>query len=325
MTSKTATKTSPKPRQRRTSVKPAVPVAVREDFAQVDPTLFGLSLFTPFQKGTRKQTVEVAEQVGDEKITVTSAYRLGAEDLSILLGILAIAGQETRGKVLRPAEKEAHRAIIEQHLQAVGEALAAEHVSIETTIAELLEYAGLTDAGRNFEHTADKLHRLRGVYYSRERIRGNVRERLSGASENLLFYRVTEDGALKITLCDRLSRAILGKPFKMVWLPDFRALRGSVARILFVRLSVIVRPGDTVSLTYDRLVDLVYDETPNGLSGQQMKDRRRALREAIAEINELPSWDALADWRGPLTHFTRRRSYGGRIITPKGQMGMDLA
>jgi Replication protein C (RepC) len=305
-----ADKLKAKPKVKRT----AWPKPLRLDFAKMDPSLFGTALFRPFRDGPdRLRTVEIKREYGGENITVISPYQLGAFDLSVLLAIISISGQKTRGLKLRPADVERHQSEIEP-LQPKGEAITAEHLVVELTVYELLTAAGLTIGGENYEAVERSLKRLRGVYYVREAMEGNKRVRFSGAQEQLLFYRVTDDGDIRVTLSERLSRALLGTPFKSLHLPDYRLLKGDVTRILLTRLVCITTPGVRLPYQLNGLVELVYHEGIETMTIQQAKDRRRALRKALVELDKLPSWRVVGpDYRNHVV-FTNLRRVSGILI-----------
>jgi len=312
--------TTKKPRAKKRR-KPQAEVKIKADWAKLDPSLFGLALFRPIQKGSRPR-VQMEGEFAGEHIEVISAFSLGADDLSILLAILTLAGQRTRGRVIRPAEKEEHRPMI-LDLDPRGAAVDAEHITVEVTSYELIETAGMTVSGAEYARINTILKRLRGVFYVREVMQGNKRVAFSSAQETLLYYQHTEDGLIKVTLSERLSRALLRTPFDMLWMPDYRALQGAVARILLTRLAVLVRGGSTVQYRLDSLIPVVYGEDLDSLTSMQVRDRRRSLREALKEVAALPSWRIEQDHRAVISLTNLRVK--GRLIEPTGQMMMALA
>lgn len=289
-------------------------VVIKADWAKLDPSLFGLAMFRPIKRGDRPR-VEMEGQFAGEKIEVVSAFALGADDLSVLLAVLTLAGQKSRGILLLPASFPKHREAIKD-LEPSGEALDAEHIALDTTVYEILSTAGMPTGGDHYTHFKQIMKRLRHVSYTREVIHGNQSVTFSSAQETLLYYRTGEDGYVHITLSERLSKALLRAPFDMLWMPDYRSLNGAVARIALTRLAVLVSPGETMSYKLDDLVGIVYGESLKSMTSQQIRDRRRGLRKALDELNQLDSWLIKLDHRAIVFVTNLRRR--GKLVEANG-------
>lgn len=294
--------------------------------------LFGLAMFRPrrdIRKDQWKQLppIEVSQESKNagEKLTVTATRQIGAAELGILLALISIGGMKNRQRVLDNTDP-AFEALT-QKLNVSGSSARAPHIMINTTSSEVIAQAGLAHGGSAYDALLEKLDNLSLVSYRSESLEGNQRRAKRPPGSNLLHYDLTEEGPLVITLSARLTRAIMGKPFRMVWLPDFRKLDGEVARIIFVRLCVMINPGCGARYPLDRFAELIYAERMlenskiSGpiLSEQKRKDRRRALRKALKHLTEtLPLWRIVIDRKG-LICIERHCGNSGKLVKFTGQ------
>jgi hypothetical protein len=276
-------------------------------FAMADPALMGTSLFRPLQRGSRNsRMVEINTEHRGRRLRIVSAYMLGADDLSMFLAILGLAG--LLGKRL-DTSRDSHLADVlngldvrwsdgageEDFAAAVEQALGDTFLRLTTTTYELIREAGLADAGDAYHRCLDVLQRLRGVYYIDFGPEGtNARQALSGPRQNLIGFGASEGdgGRLRIILNSRFAGAILGSQFSRIDLTEARQL-GEVARILHTRLSVWIRPGASWQAAVDTMARWVYgDEAPTDAAKRK---RRSAIRKALAEIGALSGWQCFED------------------------------
>lgn len=287
----------------------------QEDFAKMDPSIFALSLFRPLKKGDRR-VFEVEGVYNKEKIKIIAALGLGAPELSVLLAIITLAGQKSEVERTSMGVNADHEDRVKP-LKPNALASANDHAVLQTTIRSIMTTAGLTDGGGNYEIFQGILERLRFVSYVREVMRGNRIVKLSGAQEGLLYYEVCEStDEIIITISEHLSRVLItNKPFDMLWMPDYRAIKGGVGRILLTRLTVLTRSLHTKRYRLDDLIPMIYGEDPSQL-GSKIRDRRRALRQGLAELGSLPSWEVSEDHRAVIS--VRKLREKGKILEKKG-------
>lgn len=92
------------------------------DFAIVDPGIMGLNLFRPLplrgREAARKRMFEVDTVHDGRKLRVAGAYTLRADDLAILLAVLALAG--LAGKKIEVGVAESMRIDIVDGLESTG-------------------------------------------------------------------------------------------------------------------------------------------------------------------------------------------------------------
>lgn len=291
---------------------------VMEDWAKLDPSIFALSLFRPRRRGD-KLDYTVEGMYNGEHIKIHAPYGLDAPELSVLLAIVSLAGQKTEIKVTSKERTVDHDKRVEP-LSPEGLAAASDHVILRTTGSAIMVAAGLSRGGKNYEILEKLLDRLRGVFYVRHVMEGNKLVKISGAKENLLFYKFCPDsGDFLFTISEHLSRALITKmPFDLLWMPDYREIKGSVARILLTRLTVLTRPRITKRYRLDDLIPVVYGEDTATLSDQKVRDRRRALREGLAELATLKSWYIFEDHRAVFA--IRKLREQSKIIEDKSDL-----
>lgn len=296
---------------------------VVEDWAKLDPSIFALSLFRPHKKGQAVK-YQVEGVYNGEHIKVVAPFGLDAPELSILLAIVSMAGQKTEIAISSQTHSPTHFDNV-AGLKPNELAVASDHVILKTTESAIMTAAGLTNGGKNYKIFENLLERLRVVHYVRHRMEGNQLVKISGAGEQLLFYKFCADSReIIITVSEHLSRALITKmPFDMLWMPDYRALKGAVARILLTRLTVLTRPRTTKRYRLDDLIAVVYGEDPATMPDQKVRDRRRALRAGLEELGALDSWFIFEDHR--TVYEIRRLREKGVIVEDKGVFLMQKA
>lgn len=293
-------------------------------FALVDPGLLGVALFRPLpqrdRSAARRQMVEIDTVFDHRKLRIVSAYTLGADDLSVLLAVCGMAG--LLGKKVEAAHSEAHRIAIVDGLESEGEVVQAEHVRVRTTLYSLVREAGLTNAGDGYRRITDSLVRLRGVYYVDFGGEGdNARRLRAGGKQNLVGTDVDDGtGEIRIVVNARFASAVLGGQFVRIDLDETRSL-GEQGRILHARLSVAIRVGAYLRLPVDRLAEWLYGGAPK--SNQQMRDRRRYVREGLAEVGTLEGWAVEEEAKRKLV-VVGRTGKNGRPGPDQGTLPLDM-
>ena len=310
----------PKPKARR----PRVRQEALTRYALVDPGLLGVALFRPLPKKDRGKarlhTIQVDTVFDGRKLRIVSAFTLGADDLSVLLAVCGLAGM--LGKKLEATHSEAHRVAIVDGLESEGEVVQADHIRLRTTLHALVREAGLVHGGDAYQRVTDSLLRLCGVYYADLGAEGeNARRIRSGGKQNLVGTSADEaTGEIRVVLNARFAGSILGGQFVRIDLGETRSL-GEQARILHARLSVAVRVGSHLRLPVDRLAEWLYGGAPR--SNQQLRDRRRYIREGLAEIGILSGWAVAEEARRKLVEVGRT-GRDGRPGPDQGTLPLDM-
>jgi hypothetical protein len=273
------------------------------EYALVDTALIGLPLFRPLPRrgrtAARGRLLDLTTTHGGVVLRV-SAPVLGADDLSVLLAVCALAGLV--GKSLEAAYSEAHRVAILDGLETAGEDMeTAEHLRLRTTVYALVREAGLAHGGDAYRRVMESLWRLRGVYYADLGREGaNARRMRSGGRQSLLGFEADEAAdELRVVLNARFAAAIVGGgQHSRINLLEHRQLT-EAGRLLHLIASVKVRPGGYWPVALDGLCERLYGEPPT--SDRHRRDRRVVLRAALAEITGLTGWSAEEDRRALVT------------------------
>lgn len=268
---------------------------VGEAFALVDRGLFGLDLFRVLprrgREKARKKMFEVEAVHDGRRLRVVGPYTLGPDDLSVLLGVLALGG--LMGKPIEAANSEASRVAIVDGLQSEGEVVHQTHVRIRTTVGALCREAGLERNKQAYERVTESLWRMAAMSYADlGPVGANSRTFYASGSQRLLSFTTKEvEGEATIVLNARFAAVVLGKTFfGRVDLDESRSL-DEVARMLHMRLSLTVRQGHNLTIPLDDLVTWVYGD--EALPDAQQRKRRHFVRGALDDLNKLAGWSTL--------------------------------
>lgn len=276
------------------------------NFAMVDPGLMGLNLFRPLpRKGrteARKRMFEVETVHGGRKLRVVGPYTLGADDLSVLLGVLALAG--LLGKTIEASASEASRVAIVDGLESKGEVVEALHVNVRTTLYALCHEAGLATNGDTYARVSEALWRMAAMSYADLGPVGrNARSMRVSGSQRLLSARTDEaTGEVVVVVNARFAAVLLGAQFIRVDLGESRNL-GEMARLLHLRLSVMVRQGKALTVTTDQLCAWVYGGPST--SDREGRRRREEVRQGMTELGTVGGWSVVENRRRMLVDVKR--------------------
>ncbi len=275
-------------------------------FAMVDPGLMGMSLFRPLprrdREAARKRMFELDMVHDGRKLRVVGAYTLGADDLRTLLAILALAG--LMGMKVEAALSESARVDIRDGLESSGDVLDAIHIRTTTTLYAICREAGISPGGDSYGRVIESLRRIRAVHYDDLGPVGANHRRLNASGkQNLLVARAREDtGEIVVVLNARFAGVLLGEQFVRVNLAEARDL-GEMARLLHLRLSVMVRVHHSMTVGTDQLAAWVYGS--DARTTREAQDRRKELRQGMAELGQLAGWAVSENRRRLLVAITR--------------------
>jgi hypothetical protein len=264
-------------------------------FARLDRGLFGLDLFRVLprrgRERARKKMFEVEAEHDGRRLRVAGPYTLGPDDLSVLLGVLALGG--LMGKPIAAANSEASRVAIVDGLRSEGEVVHQTHVRIRTTVGALCREAGLERNKQAYERVTESLWRMAAMSYADlGPVGANSRTFYASGSQRLLSFTTKEvEGEATIVLNARFAAVVLGQTFfGRVDLTESRSL-SEVGRILHMRLSMTVRQeGGKLTIPLDDLVGWVYGDEP--VADIQQRKRRGLIRASIKAINLFSGWTA---------------------------------
>jgi hypothetical protein len=241
-------------------------------------------LFQSFKRGDRKHLkLDVTYDFNEDTSLRFRGYEpLGADDLRLLQGILALAGTtKTTIPLAQPESKAAKQLVL--FLEPKDNAVHEHAVALRTTIQRLMAEIGYkTDGGEARKDVIESLDRLSNVTM---RVVQNTK---SGSIHLLSYFMDEATGDLVVAVNHRLTQAIMGDhAYTHIDMREVRALSSDAARILHQRLSAIVSPGKQRPFNLATLISYVW---PLPATGSTLRMRRSTLRAAISEIEKTGGW-----------------------------------
>ncbi|MDF5382459.1 replication protein C, IncQ-type [Vibrio parahaemolyticus] len=233
-------------------------------------------LFRALKRGERKRgKLDVTYDYGDGKrIEFSGPEPLGADDLRILQGLVAMAGPS--GLVLEPEPETPGGQQLRLFLEPKWEAVTADAMVVKGSyraLAREIGYANIEDS----KPIRDCIERLWKVSIIAQNGRKRQGFRL------LAEYASDEaDGRLYVALNPLIAQAVMGGGQHVrISMDEVRALDSETARLLHQRLCGWIDPGKTGKASIDTLCGYVW---PSEASGAAMRKRRQRVREALPEL-----------------------------------------
>lgn len=243
-------------------------------------------LFRSLGRGDRKsQKLDVTYTHGADQLEFRGFEPLGADDMRVLQGLVAMAGPE--GILLKDEERTSQNEIqLLLDLFTPPEAIvqAGKQPSamvVKDSFRRLAREIGMTAGGDTIKRIRTCIERLVGVTVF---IQSGSRR----TSTRLLSGYASDDatGELYVALNPRLTAAILAeRQHVRIEMTEARGLKSDPARLLHQRLSGWIDPGKTGRVSLDRLCEYVWHD-PAPTPGSHRK-RRSTLRKALAELRSV--------------------------------------
>ncbi len=248
-------------------------------------------LFRSLKRGDRKKLkLDAIYKYGEkEQIEFSGPEPLGADDLRVLQGLVAMAGP---GGIILTPEPSADaprqlRLLLEMPHPEVA-AAKDDALVVKGSYRQLaLEMGYAEDGGSQFRTIRDCLERLWkvSIIVQSGRQRAGCRLLSSYASDE-------NTGHLFIALNPRLADAILGKrSHTRIEMSEVRALSSDPARLIHQRLCGWIDPGKSGRVELDTLCGYVW---PDEASDDAMKKRRQKVRKSLDELRRLWTVDEYA-------------------------------
>lgn len=237
-------------------------------------------LFRALKRGERKRSkLDVAYDYGDGKrIEFKGPEPLGADDLRVLQGLVAMAGP--RGLVLGPEPKTDAGQQLRLLLEPKWDAVYDNAMVVRGSYRALAREVGYQEGGDQFRAIRECIERLWTVSIIAQNGRKRHGFRL------LADYASDEaEGRLYVALNPIIAKAVMGGGQHVrISMSDVRALEGETARLLHQRLCGWIDPGKSGRVAVDTLCSYAW---PNEASGATMRKRRQRVREALLELEAL--------------------------------------
>lgn len=240
----------------------------------------------------RKLKLNVIYEFGDnQRIEFSGPEPLGADDLRVLQGLVAMAGPS--GKLLKPDTESEMGAAHREGLRLKWDAKEDGALVVTGSYRALAREIGYADIEqtRQIQECIERLWKVSIIVQSADKRRKGFRL--------LSEYSSTETtGQLNVALNPRITTAICGdQPFTRINMHEVRALKLDAARIIHQRLSWI-NPGKSGSVTLDTICSYAWPE-PTEVESTRKK-RKASARKALAELQAL-GWDVDEYVRGKFT------------------------
>ena len=162
-------------------------------------------------------------------------------------------------------------------------------------------------AGDAYGRISESLRRLRTVHYDdMGPVGSDVRRLYASGKQNLLTARTDEaTGEIIVVVNARFAAVMLGRQFVRVNLAESRCL-GEMARLLHLRLSVMVRPDSALTVPTDKLCLWAYGD--EAASVRERQDRRKEVRHGVAELGSLAGWAVAENRRRLMVSIVRQQN-----------------
>ena len=234
-------------------------------------------LFRSLKRGERKkQKLDITYSYGEgESARFVGFEPLGADDMRILQGLVALAGPE--GLILTPEPQSDMARQLRLFLEPKFDAEEKDGLIVRERMTKLLAEIGLTNTGDNIKNLKASLLRMSNVTILATK---GTRQ----ASFHLLSYDFdSSDGRLFVALNPRIAEAVLGRrSYARIELAEVRRLQTDPARLIHQRLSAWIDPSKSRQVELDTLCEYVWhDPTDNP---NTMKTRRQSVRKGLAEL-----------------------------------------
>jgi len=232
-------------------------------------------LFRSLMRGERKKMkLDITHKCGDDVIRYTGFEPLGADDMRLLQGLIAMAGPE--GLVLSPEPKTESGRQLRSLLDPQFDAAEKDARVVKSTITHLLQETGIGDCGDNIRAVIASLHRM-----------ANITVLIQRGSRQAIFHLLsyaldTEDGKLLVALNPRITDAVIGaRPNTHIDMAEVRALRTDPTRFIHQRLCGWIDPGKSGRVEIATLCGYVW---PDAATDVTLRQRRVTIRKSILEL-----------------------------------------
>ncbi|WP_196801326.1 replication protein C, IncQ-type [Bordetella sp. FB-8] len=233
-------------------------------------------LFRSLQRGERKRgKLDVVHDYGDGKrIEFSGPEPLGADDLRILQGLVAMAGPS--GIVLSPEPRTEGGRQLRLFLEPKWEAVQQDAMVVKGSYRALAREIGYAnpDDTKPVRECIERLWKVSIIAQN-----GRKRQGFRLLSE---YASDEQDGKLYVALNPLLAQAVMGcGQHVRINMDEVRALQADPTRLLHQRLCGWIDPGKAGKAEIDTLCGYVW---PDAANDEAMKKRRQTARKALAEL-----------------------------------------
>jgi len=237
-------------------------------------------LFRSLKRGERKRLkLDVTYTFGDGKrIEFSGPEPLGADDLRILQGLVAMAGPG--GLVLSPEPQTEAGQQLRLFLEPKWEAVQQDAMVVKGSYRALAREIGYAnpDDTKPIRECIERLWKVSIIAQD-----GRKRQGFRLLSE---YASDEQDGKLYVALNPLIARAVMGGAKHVrIDMDEVRALQTDPARLMHQRLCGWIDPGKAGRVALDTLCGYVWPG--QATNSNTLKTRRQAARKALAELASL--------------------------------------
>lgn len=235
-------------------------------------------LFRSLRKGERKQVkLDVVYQYGLTRIEFSGPEPLGADDLRVLQGLVAMAGPD--GLVLPPVPASEVGRQVRNALEPRWDAVLDNAIVVRGSyraLAHEIGHAAIGGTGLStIQASIERLWKVSIIVETDGKRRGF--RLLSTYTSNL------RSGDLLVALNPLIASAVMGcGPFVRINMNEVRALKGDAARLVHQRLCAWINPGSTGRVEMDTLCSYVWPTI--AATRDAVKKRRQRVKAALREL-----------------------------------------
>lgn len=240
-------------------------------------------LFQPILRGKRPKNVIHVAQFTNLRLEFRCSSQLGAEDLRVLQGLLALASPLDEPEILTEDSLLTNSRHLREGLNLSKTMTNAESLVVRGSHYLLAQEIGLTTSGsKTFQNLRESIDRL-------SLVKVHVIQGVDTYWSNLLAY-IPNEKYLGVALNPRLTAAVLGVRIAAngshtrIELAEVRAIKGDITRILHQYLCALINPGATRTLQANTMMSQIWSREASVKAKQKQRNR---LHKAIEDLRRL--------------------------------------
>lgn len=235
-------------------------------------------LFRALKRGERKKNkLDVIYECGPgRRIEFKGHEPLGADDLRVLQGLVALAGPS--GLILGPEPESKGGEQLRLALDLKWDAIQSDAMVVKGSYRALAQTIGLSNI-KDIRAIRKSIERLWSVSIIAEEGRRRKGFRLLSDYES-----DDEEGRLYIALNPLIAQTVMGGQHVRIDMNEVRELKGEATRLIHQRLSAWIDPGKSGVISVETLSGYVWlDE----VSQAGKRKRAQRIRKALSELEKV--------------------------------------
>lgn len=244
-------------------------------------------LFRSFKKGTRKKTpLDVVYQYGDERIEISGPELLGAFELRLLQGLIALSGPKGMVLHLNAGKSEETRKLA-LLMDPQYAAIAEDALVVKGSYYELAKEIGMDfHGGHDIEQIQKGIERLWKVSMISQSADGTRRgHRILSDYESQTSF-----GRLFVALNPRIAAAVVGDTRHIrILMHEVRTLKTDAARLIHQRLCGFIDEGKAhpTPINMSTLEGYVWHDAKVDEGSRAERKRWQTIKDALKELSGL--------------------------------------